>query len=80
MQETFRCPECGKEFPSQAALSDHMAKEHSTIRTDRPQDGQEPELGEEAIAGDTPDPAEGEEFPGGDSLDDEVPEPAVPER
>jgi C2H2-type zinc finger protein len=79
MQETFRCPECGQEFPSQAALSDHMAKEHSTIRTDRPQD-QEPELGEENPVGEAPDPAEGDEFPAGDALDDEVPEPAVPER
>jgi hypothetical protein len=79
MQQTFRCPECGQEFPSQGALSDHMAKEHSTIRTDQPED-KEPDFGEEAPAGEAPDPAESEEFPAGDSLDDEIPEPAVPER
>jgi len=28
MERTFRCPECGAEFPSQGAMEEHVSREH----------------------------------------------------
>jgi len=28
MERTFRCPECGAEFPTQAAMEQHVSREH----------------------------------------------------
>jgi hypothetical protein len=66
VQQSFTCPECSQEYPSQAALNDHMQTEHGTIQTDEPQERQ--------------DPAESTEFPSDESVEQEEPEPAVPER
>lgn len=38
MQQTFRCPECGAEFPSQLSLEEHVSREHMGIRTRAPQE------------------------------------------
>jgi uncharacterized C2H2 Zn-finger protein len=37
MEQSFTCPQCGMEFPSQGALNEHVEKEHGAIRTRRPQ-------------------------------------------
>jgi hypothetical protein len=55
MEQAFKCPQCGQEFPTQAALSVHVEKEHGVIRTDRPQEED--------------DPAAMTEFPSDDSLE-----------
>ena len=65
MQQTFTCPQCGQDFPSQAALNEHVGKEHGTIRTGRPPDEKNP--------GATT------EFPSDDSMEDTgAKEPEVP--
>jgi uncharacterized C2H2 Zn-finger protein len=33
MQQTFRCPECGAEFPTQAAMEEHVSREHMGTST-----------------------------------------------
>jgi uncharacterized C2H2 Zn-finger protein len=33
MQQTFRCPECGAEFPTQQSLQDHVSREHMGTST-----------------------------------------------
>jgi uncharacterized C2H2 Zn-finger protein len=38
MEQTFRCPECGAEFPTQHALEAHVAKEHMGTQTKEPQE------------------------------------------
>ncbi len=34
MQQTFRCPECGAEFPTQQSLQDHVSREHMGTSTE----------------------------------------------
>jgi hypothetical protein len=68
MQQTFTCPQCGSEFPSQAALNDHVEKEHAAIKTRVPQEQ---------------DPGASTEYPSDDSMDDigaNTPEVPTPER
>jgi C2H2-type zinc finger len=36
MQQTFRCPECGAEFPTQQALEEHVTREHMGTQTQVP--------------------------------------------
>jgi uncharacterized C2H2 Zn-finger protein len=36
MQQTFRCPECGAEFPTQHALEAHVSSEHMGTQTKAP--------------------------------------------
>jgi uncharacterized C2H2 Zn-finger protein len=33
MQPVYRCPECGREFPTQEALNEHVNREHVTVKT-----------------------------------------------
>lgn len=38
MQQTFRCPECGAEFPTQKALEEHVSNEHMGTQSQAPQE------------------------------------------
>ena len=38
MQQTFRCPECGAEFPTQHALEEHVSNEHMGTQSRTPQE------------------------------------------
>jgi uncharacterized C2H2 Zn-finger protein len=33
--QTVRCPECGREFPTQQALQEHVNRDHMGTMTDR---------------------------------------------
>jgi uncharacterized C2H2 Zn-finger protein len=37
-QQTFRCPECGAEFPTQHALEEHVSNEHMGTQSQTPQE------------------------------------------
>jgi uncharacterized C2H2 Zn-finger protein len=34
MQQTVRCPDCGREFPTQQALQEHINRDHMGTMTD----------------------------------------------
>ena len=35
MQQTVRCPDCGREFPTQQALQEHINRDHMGTMTER---------------------------------------------
>ena len=39
MQQSFRCPECGAELPTQHALEEHVSREHMGTQTQETQQG-----------------------------------------
>jgi uncharacterized Zn-finger protein len=55
MQQSFRCPECGAEFPTQHALEAHVSAEHMGTQSKAPQEQC---------------PACSSEFPSADSLEE----------
>jgi uncharacterized C2H2 Zn-finger protein len=68
MQENVRCPECGKEFPTQQALEEHVNREHmGTVTTGGEKgegiEGTGPGTGQEQC------PACSGEFPSAESLE-----------
>jgi hypothetical protein len=66
MQQSYKCPQCTAEFPTQQALNEHVEKEHMGVKLDPPEQK---------------DPAKSPEFPGDDTVEKsggyepEVPKP-----
>ncbi|TMC00570.1 MAG: hypothetical protein E6J42_00470 [Chloroflexi bacterium] len=55
MQQTFRCPACGAQFPTQLALEEHVSREHQ---------------GTQLPPSQAKDPASSREFPSDESIEE----------